>query len=98
MSIKAQEISKIIKEKIQGAEVKTDISETGTILTVGDGIAHIHGLENIQAGELVELPHGVKGLALNLEEDNVGVVLLGNDTLIREVISQKEPEKSRKFP
>jgi len=84
MKIKAQEISKIIKEKLQSVNVKADTAETGTILTVGDGIARIHGLDNIQAGELVELPHGVKGLALNLEEDNVGVVLLGKDTLIRE--------------
>jgi F-type H+-transporting ATPase subunit alpha len=98
MSIKAQEISKIIKEKIQGAEIKTDISETGTILTVGDGIAHIHGLENVQAGELVELPHGVKGLALNLEEDNIGVVLLGNDTLIKEGDIVKRTGKIAEVP
>ncbi len=84
MKIKAEEISKIIKNKIQEVDLKSDSSETGTILTVGDGIAHIHGLENIQAGELIELPHGVKGLALNLEEDNVGVVLLGKDELIKE--------------
>ena len=98
MSIKAQEISKIIKEKIQNAEVKTDISETGSILTVGDGIAHIHGLENIQAGELVDLPHGVKGLALNLEEDNIGVVLLGNDTLIKEGDTVKRTGKIAEVP
>jgi len=97
-SIKAQEISKIIKEKIQGAAVKTDISETGTILTVGDGIAHIHGLENVQAGELVDLPHGVKGLALNLEEDNIGVVLLGNDTLVKEGDTVKRTGKIAEVP
>ncbi len=84
MNIKAEEISRIIKEQIQGFESKTEVAEVGTVLTVGDGIARIHGLEQVQAGELVTLPHNVTGLALNLEEDNVGIVLLGDDTLIRE--------------
>ncbi len=83
MNIKAEEISKIIKEQIQGIEVKTDVAETGIILSVGDGIARVYGLENAQAGELLDLPHGVKGIALNLEEDNVGIVMFGNDSVIK---------------
>jgi F-type H+/Na+-transporting ATPase subunit alpha len=82
--IRADEISEIIRSQIQGFERKLDVSETGLILSVGDGIARIYGLEQVMAGELLEFPHGVNGLALNLEQDNVGAVLFGEDTLIRE--------------
>jgi F-type H+-transporting ATPase subunit alpha len=84
MEIRADEISRIIKEQIQGYETKISVEETGTVLTVGDGIARVYGLDNAMAGELLEFPHDVKGLMLNLEEGNVGVALLGNDQLIKE--------------
>ncbi len=84
IQIKADEISEIIRRQIQGYDRQIDVAETGIILSVGDGIARIYGLENVMAGELLEFPHGVYGLALNLEQDNVGAVLFGEDTLIRE--------------
>ena len=84
MSINVAEISRIIQAEVEafGKEVKVD--ETGTVLTVGDGIARVHGLEKAQAGELLDFPHGVRGMVLNLEEDNVGVALLGEDFKIKE--------------
>ncbi len=84
MEIKAEEISRVIEEQIRGYERQIDISETGVVLTVGDGIARVHGLENAMAGELLEFPHDVFGMVLNLEEDNVGAALLGEDFLIKE--------------
>jgi F-type H+-transporting ATPase subunit alpha len=84
MEIKADEISKIIREQIEGYRAGVDISEVGSVISVGDGIARVYGLERAMAGELLEFPHGVRGLALNLEESQVGVVLLGDYTEIRE--------------
>lgn len=84
MQIKAEEISKIIEEQIQNYEQQVEMSETGTVLYVGDGIARVHGVENAMSMELLEFPGGVMGMVLNLEEDNVGVALLGSDTGIRE--------------
>jgi F-type H+-transporting ATPase subunit alpha len=84
MDIKVDEISKIIRQQIESYEKETDLAEVGTIITVGDGIGRIYGLDNVMAGELLELPHEVMGLALNLEEDNVGAVLLGEATKIKE--------------
>jgi F-type H+-transporting ATPase subunit alpha len=84
MEIRADEISRIIKEQIQGYETKVAVEETGSVLTVGDGIARVYGLNNAMAGELLEFPHGVRGMVLNLEEGNVGVALLGDDHLIKE--------------
>ncbi|MEZ4428507.1 MAG: F0F1 ATP synthase subunit alpha [Nannocystaceae bacterium] len=84
MDIRADEISRIIKEQIQGYETDISIEETGTVLTVGDGIARVYGLTKAMAGELLEFPHGVRGMTLNLEEGNVGVALLGDDHLIKE--------------
>ena len=84
MDIRAEEITKIIREQLGGFAAGVDVSETGTVLTVGDGIARIHGLERCMAGELLELPHGVMALALNLEEDSVGVVLMGEHAEIKE--------------
>jgi len=84
MPISLGEISKVLRERIQGFEEGADISEVGTVIAVGDGIARIHGLEKVMAGELIEMPHGVRGIALNLEEDSVGVVLMGETTLIKE--------------
>jgi len=84
MEIKADEISKIIREQIEGYRAGVEVSEVGTVISVGDGIARVYGLERAMAGELLEFPHGVRGLALNLEESQVGVVLLGEYTAIRE--------------
>ncbi|MHB8763906.1 MAG: F0F1 ATP synthase subunit alpha [Deferrisomatales bacterium] len=84
MQIRAEEISQIIKSKIQNFEVKLDVAETGVVLNVGDGIARVHGLEKCMAAELLEFPGGVMGMALNLEEDNVGVAILGEDIHIKE--------------
>jgi F-type H+-transporting ATPase subunit alpha len=84
MNIRAEEITEILKSQIKGYEKRIDVAETGVVLSVGDGIARIHGLEKAMAGELLELPADVRGMVLNLEEDNVGVVLLGDDFLIKE--------------
>lgn len=78
------EISSILEERIMGAAPKADLEETGRVLSIGDGIARVYGLKNIQADEMVEFSSGLKGMALNLEPDNVGVVVFGNDKLIRE--------------
>ena len=84
MQIRAEEISRIIKEQIKGYEKEIDVAETGTILSVGDGIARVYGLRNVMSSELIEFPHGVMGMALNLEEDNVGCVLFGESAGIKE--------------
>lgn len=84
MQIKAEEISKIIEDQIQNYEQRVEMSETGTVLYVGDGIARVHGVENAMSMELLEFPGGVMGMVLNLEEDNVGVALLGSDVGIKE--------------
>jgi len=84
MEIKPDEISKIIREQIEGYRAGINVSEVGTVISVGDGIARVYGLEKVMAGELLEFSHGVMGLALNLEESQVGVVLLGEYTAIRE--------------
>ncbi|BFR49327.1 F0F1 ATP synthase subunit alpha [Nitratidesulfovibrio sp. HK-II] len=84
MQIKAEEISKIIEEQIQSYEQRVEMSETGTVLSVGDGIARVYGVRNAMAMELLEFPGGLMGMVLNLEEDNVGVALLGEDTNIKE--------------
>ena len=78
------EISAILKQQLLGFEKEVDVSETGSVLYVGDGIARVHGLGNVRATEMVEFPHGIMGMALNLEEDNVGCVLFGEDTHIVE--------------
>jgi len=82
--IKAEEITEIIRQQLSGIGKGVDVSEVGTVVSVGDGIARVYGLDRVMAGELVEFPHNVAGLALNLEEDNVGVVLLGEYQAIRE--------------
>jgi F-type H+-transporting ATPase subunit alpha len=84
MQIKAEEISQIIEKQIQNYESRVEMSETGTVLSVGDQIARVYGVQNAMAMELLEFPGGVMGLVLNLEEDNVGVALLGEDTHIKE--------------
>ena len=84
MDIRAAEISKVIKDQIANFGTEAEVSETGQVLSVGDGIARIHGLDNVQAGEMVEFSNGVQGMALNLEADNVGVVIFGSDSEIKE--------------
>jgi F-type H+-transporting ATPase subunit alpha len=84
MEIKADEISRIIEQKISGFEREIDLQETGIIISIGDGIARIYGLENAMAGELLEFPHSITGMVLNLEEDNIGAVVFGEDYKIKE--------------
>ncbi|MDO8423054.1 MAG: F0F1 ATP synthase subunit alpha [Parvibaculum sp.] len=84
MDIQAAEISAILKQQIQGFGAEAQVSEIGQVLSVGDGIARVYGLDNVQAGEMVEFPGGVRGMALNLESDNVGIVIFGNDRDIKE--------------
>jgi len=84
MEIRAAEISAILKEQIQNFDTESEVSEVGQVLSVGDGIARIYGLDKVQAGEMVEFPGGIRGMTLNLEEDNVGVVIFGDDRNIKE--------------
>ncbi len=84
VDLKAEEITEIIRQQISGFDQGVDVSEVGTVISVGDGIARIYGLERVMAGELIEFPHGVFGLALNLEEDNVGAVLMGESQEVKE--------------
>jgi len=84
MDIQPSEISKILKEEIKNFGTDSEITEVGQVLSIGDGIARIHGLDNVQAGEMVAFADGTKGMALNLEDDNVGVVLFGSDSAIKE--------------
>ena len=84
MDIKAAEISAILKDQIANFGAEAEVSEVGQVLSVGDGIARIYGLDQVQAGEMVEFPGGIRGMALNLEDDNVGVVIFGDDRTIGE--------------
>jgi F-type H+-transporting ATPase subunit alpha len=98
MQIKADEISKIIRSQIEGYETDVDIREVGTVISVGDGIARIYGLDRVMFNELVEFPHEVFGLALNLEEDSVGAVLLGESHLVKEGDIVKRTHKIMQVP
>src|SRR5256714_3975767 len=82
--IRADEISRVLREEIENYEGAIDVSETGSVISVGDGIARIYGLEKVMAGELIQFSHDVSGIAMNLEEDQVGAVLLGDYTKLRE--------------
>src|SRR4030043_544696 len=84
MDIKAEEISQVIREQIKNYEKQIEVSETGIVLSVGDGVARVHGVEKAMAMEMLEFPGGIFGLCLNLEEDNVGVAIMGDDTKIKE--------------
>src|SRR3984893_16829292 len=84
MEIRAAEISAILKEQIANFGTEADVAEVGQVLSVGDGIARVYGLDNVEAGEMVEFPGGIRGMALNLEADNVGVVIFGEDRGIKE--------------
>src|SRR3954464_4013653 len=84
MTIKAEDISKIIREQIGHFAVDVDVAEVGTVVALGDGIARVEGVDRVMFGEMLEFPHDVFGLALNLEEDGIGAVLLGDFTRLRE--------------
>ena len=84
MDIRAAEISAILKDQIANFGSEAEVAEVGRVLSVGDGIARVHGLDEVQAGEMVEFESGIKGMALNLESDNVGIVIFGDDRSIRE--------------
>jgi F-type H+-transporting ATPase subunit alpha len=98
MEIRADEITRILREQLGGFTADIDVAEVGTVLSVGDGIARIHGLERCMAGELLELPHGVMGLALNLEEDSVGAVLFGESPKIRQGDEVKRTRRIMSVP
>ncbi len=98
MNLQATEISKILQEKIENFTSVSDISEIGQVLSIGDGIARVYGLDNVQMGELVEFSSGVKGMALNLESDNVGIVIFGEDSQIKEGDTAKRTGEIVKVP
>jgi F-type H+-transporting ATPase subunit alpha len=98
MEIRAEEITKIIREQLGGFKAAIDVAEVGTVLAVGDGIARLHGLEKCMAGELLELPNGVMGVALNLEEDSIGAVLLGETAQIKEGDEVRRTKKVMSVP
>lgn len=98
MNLRPEEISTVIKEQIKSYSSKLDVSEVGTVIQVGDGIARVYGLDNAMSGELLEFENGVFGMALNLEEDNIGVVLLGSDEGIKEGDSVKLTGKVTEVP
>ncbi len=98
MQIRAEEISEIIKQQIQDYDKKVEVSETGTVISVGDGIARLHGLENAMAGELLEFPGGIMGMVLNLEHDNVGAAILGEDVHIKEGDTVKRTNRIVQVP
>ncbi|MCA9743579.1 MAG: F0F1 ATP synthase subunit alpha [Deferribacteres bacterium] len=98
MDIRPEEITSIIKQQIEGFEKSIDVSEVGEVIQVGDGIARVYGLENVMSGELVEFPGGVFGMALNLEEDNVGCVLFGSDQQIGEGDTAKRTGRILQVP
>ena len=84
MSINTENIASLLKEQISKFDSSIDVSEVGEVIDVGDGVARVSGLENVMSSELVELPNGIYGMALNLEEDNVGLVLFGDSRLVKE--------------
>ena len=98
MKIRPEEITSILKQRIEEYDVESDLAEVGTVLQVGDGIARIYGLENCVALEMLELEHGVTGLAFNLEEDNVGAALFGEWEHVKEGEPVKRTGRSRASP
>src|ERR1041384_5549113 len=96
--IRANEISEIIRQQIENFEAGVTVSEVGTVIKIGDGIAEVHGLEKVMAGELLEFPHEVRGLALNLEEDKVGAVLFGEFQVVKEGDLVKRPGRIMQVP
>ncbi|UCF56576.1 MAG: F0F1 ATP synthase subunit alpha [Deltaproteobacteria bacterium] len=98
MELKAEEISQVIRAQIKEYEKKVEMSETGTVLSVGDGVARVYGVENAMAMEMLEFPGGIHGLCLNLEEDNIGVAIMGDDTKIKEGDSVKRTGRIAEMP
>ena len=98
MQIRPEEITQILKNQLASFEKRLDVSETGTVVTVGDGVAKVYGLEKAMAGELVDFDHNVKGMVLNLEEESVGIAVLGDDTLIKEGSTVKRTNKIVQVP
>src|SRR5580704_13365330 len=98
MKIKADEIASVLRKEIEDYARDLEMDEVGSILEVGDGIARVHGLKNVMSGELLEFPHKIMGLALNLEETSVGVVLLGDYTELREGDQVKRTRKVMSIP
>jgi len=98
VDVKADEISSILRQQLSNANTAAELQEVGTVLMVGDGIARIYGLDNVQYGELIEFNNGVQAIALNLEEDNVGVVLMGSVEGIKEGDSVKRTGKIASLP
>src|ERR1700750_2124332 len=99
MQIKHDEITSILKSRIEGLDAgEAELTEVGTVLSIGDGIARIHGLENCMSFEMLEFPHGVTGLALNLESDNVGAVLFGDWKKIVEADTVKRTKRLLEIP
>ena len=97
MSINAEEISALIKQQIENYQSEVKVSDVGTVISVGDGIARAHGLDNVMAGELLEFSNGVMGMAQNLEESNVGIIILGPFTGIREGDEVRRQDASWRF-
>ena len=93
MTINPSEITKLLKDQIKNFGEKAEVSEIGTVLSVGDGIARVFGLDNVQAGEMVEFDDGSKGMALNLENDNVGVVIFGMTGILKRETQSKEQKQ-----
>src|SRR5438874_4620565 len=96
--IRPEEITQILKAQLASFEKRLDVSETGSVVTVGDGVAKVYGLEKAMAGELVDFGGGVSGMVLNLEEESVGIAVLGDDTLIKEGSSVKRTGKIVQVP
>lgn len=98
MAIKPEEITSILEQELQAFEKKVDVEHVGTVLQVADGVARVYGLPDCKVGEMLEFPGGVIGLALNLEEDSIGAVLIGDDTLIKEGDPVKETGRIIEIP
>src|SRR5450432_3257862 len=96
--IKADEITQLLREQIENYDSKVAVDEVGTVVSLGDGIARLHGLDKVMAGELLEFPHGIAGLALSLEEDQVGAVIMGDYTELREGNEVKRTGKILSVP
>ena len=98
VSLRPEEISKLIKEQIRRYDEELEVGETGSVITIGDGIALVHGLQNAMSGELLLFPHDVYGMVLNLEEEHVGAVLMGDDSGIKEGDEVKRTGKIVEVP
>ena len=98
MQVNAAEIATILKDQIANFDAEADVAEVGQVVSVGDGVARVHGLDKVKMGEMVEFPGGVKGMALNLEEDNVGVVIFGSDRDIKEGDTVRQTGEIVDFP